>query len=257
MAEPNNGTGYTGFQDTPTIGHINAETFMIWSVLARITTAKVVQVMAVTNSGGVSPVGFVDIQPMVNQIDGTGNSVAHGVIYHCPYFRLQGGTDAIILDPKVGDIGVAIFADSDISSVVATKAQANPGSRRRFDMADALYIGGYLNGTPVQYVEFSASGIKIVSPTAIELDAPDIKLVAPTVEINASTSATVTTPRFTVNGDTILNGQISQGAGGTGSNASLIGPLTVTNDVTASGTSVHTHTHKGVTPGSGSTGGPN
>jgi hypothetical protein len=69
----------------------------------------------------------------------------------------------------------------------------------------------------------------------------------------ATTSATITTPSFTVNGATQLNGSISQGSGSSGSSASLIGPLGVTNDVTANGTSVHSHVHGGVEPGSGST----
>ena len=57
-----------------------------------------------------------------------------------------------LIDPTQGDIGLAIFADRDISSVRANRAQANPGSYRRFDMADGVYIGGILNGMPTQTV---------------------------------------------------------------------------------------------------------
>src|SRR6185312_7579436 len=150
---------------------------------------------------------------------------------------------AIILDPQVGDIGIAIFADHDISSVAANKAQANPGSWRRFSMADALYVGGLLNGVPGQYVQFSSAGIELHSPTRITLDAPDIVMQAPTIEMNADTSITATTPIFTINGDAVINGGISQGSGGSGGTVSLIGPASVTNDLTAQGKSVHNHTH--------------
>jgi hypothetical protein len=119
----------------------------------------------------------VDIKPLVNQVDGAGNVVPHGVIYHCPYFRYQGGSNAIILDPVVGDIGLAVFAERDISSAVASQAQAAPGSWRQHDMADGMYVGGFLGkAAPTQFVEFSASGITITSPTKITLTAPAVQI---------------------------------------------------------------------------------
>jgi hypothetical protein len=211
---------------------------------------QVCKVLSVTNDGGVAPVGFVSLQPMVNQLDGYGNAMPHGEIFNVPYFRLQGGANAIILDPQVGDIGWAGFADRDISSVKATKAQANPGSRRKFSMADAVYMGGILNGTPSQYVAFSSSGISIVSPTKISLSAPTIVLQATeTIGLTAGTEITNSAPAIEI------DGQMTQGEGPLGGNASMQGPLNVTQDVTAQGTSVHTHTHPD--PQGGNTGPPN
>ena len=119
--------------------------------------------MAVTG-GGVGAVGYVDVQPLVNQVDGFGSAIPQGRLHNIPYLRMQGGVNAIILDPQVGDIGVCVFSDRDISSVKTTKARANPGSRRRFDVADGLYLGGMLNGAPSQYIEFAPDRINIVSP---------------------------------------------------------------------------------------------
>src|ERR1700735_2405174 len=156
---PNGGQGYSGFQQTDSASSDrNSQTFFVWSILARVRTMTMVKVMGVTNAGGIAPVGLVDLMPLVNQIDGSGNAVPPGTIYGCPYFRLQGGANAIIIDPQVGDIGWAGFADRDISSVIANKGQANPGSRRMFDMADAVYFGGMLNGAPQQYIAFSSTG---------------------------------------------------------------------------------------------------
>lgn len=165
-------------------GDFNAMQFMIRQVLGKLGTTMLVEVMAVTNAGGVSPVGFVDIKPMVAQTDGAGNVTAHGTIFNVPYFRLQGGANAVILDPEVGDIGIASVASRDISSAKATKAAAAPGSRRRFDLADSLYIGGVLNGAPTQYVRFSAAGVEIKSPTKIILDAPAVEVVGGTLTHN-------------------------------------------------------------------------
>lgn len=234
----------------------NEQSFLVKQILSTRNIATLVQVKAVTNTGGLSPVGFVDVLPLVNQIDGDYNGVPHGVVHNLPYFRLQGGVNAIILDSQVGDIGVAVFADRDISSVKAKKGQANPGSMRRSDFADGLYIGGFLNGAPTQFVQFSPAGINIHSPVAVILDAPNVQITAATVEIVATASATVTTPTFTVNGATTLNGSLSQGTGASGGGATMLGPINVTNDVVAGGKSLKTHVHSGVTAGSSNTGGP-
>ena len=132
--------------------------FVVRSILAGVATATLVRVEAASASGGVEAVGFVDVRPMVAQVDGRGQPMPHGIIHEGPYFRLQGGTNAVIIDPAVGDIGLAVFASHDLSSVKANRAPANPGSRRRFAMSDALYVGGMLNGAPQNYLRFTASG---------------------------------------------------------------------------------------------------
>lgn len=171
------GGGSTGQQRAASgFGDLNATTFLMQQMLARIATVTLVRVKAVTNVGGVAPVGFVDVQPMVAQLDGAGDAVPHGVIHNVPYFRLQGGRNAVILDPEVGDIGIAGFASRDISAVKASKAPANPGSMRRFDHADALYWGGVLNAAPEQFVAFSKTGIAVVSPTKVTIKAPNTEV---------------------------------------------------------------------------------
>jgi hypothetical protein len=165
----------------------NEQSFLIWSILKSISGAKLVEVISCTNSGGVSPVGFVNVRPLVNQLDGYGNAVPHGQIFNLPFFRVQGGTNAVICDPAPGDIGLAIVEDRDISAVKNTKAQANPGSRRAFDLSDGLFIGGFLNGTPTQYVQFSSSGITIVTPGDVNIQAAGN--INATAQGNASVSA--------------------------------------------------------------------
>jgi hypothetical protein len=144
--------------------HFNAIAFLIKAMTGQLWTATLVKVVAVTGGGGaVALAGTVDVQPLVNQLDGQDQATPHGTIFGVPYFRAQGGANAIILDPLVGDLGIAVFADHDISSVVANKGAANPGSRRRFSPSDALYLGGFLNAVPTQYLAF-AGGIDVESP---------------------------------------------------------------------------------------------
>jgi hypothetical protein len=170
---------FQGKQDASSpLDEYNALTFVVKQILNLISTAKVVKVISCTNSGGVSAVGFVDVMPMVNQVDGAGNAVPHTVLHNLPYMRLQGGANAVICDPQPGDIGVAVFSDRDISIVKRTKAQANPGSAAKFAMGDGIYLGMVLNAAPTQYVQFNDGGINVTDKNAntIVMDATGITI---------------------------------------------------------------------------------
>lgn len=188
--------GYVGTQGPESrASEFNAVEFVITQLLNKRNYTTLVRVMAVRSVGEVAPVGFVDVQIMLNQIDAAGNSMPHGIVNNVPYFRLQGGANAVIIDPQVGDIGMATFADRDISSVKANRAISNPGSKRRADIADGLYTGGFLNGVPTQYVRFTDGGIEVVSPTQVKLKAPIIVLDGVVTMTSTATAATsITAP---------------------------------------------------------------
>lgn len=185
----NNGVPTGGLTPWSVWGRYNNINFAIQQAIGRMQTATLVRIESCTNDGDLSPVGFVDVTPLVNQIDANGNPTPHVTIYNLPYLRMQGGTNAIILDPVVGDIGVAVFASRDISKVKTTQGQANPGSFRQYDFADGLYLGGMLNAVPEQYIRFNSEGVEIVSPNKITLNAPDIALIG---DVTISQSLTVT-----------------------------------------------------------------
>lgn len=157
-------------------GVYNNLRFAVQQAMANVQTATIVKVISCSNDGGVSPVGSVDVQILVNQISGNAVPTPHVTMYGLPYLRIQGGTNAVIMDPQAGDIGIAIFASRDITNVKSTKAQANPGSFRTHDFSDGMYLGGLLNGVPAQYIQFDADGISIVSPTAITVTAPAVTI---------------------------------------------------------------------------------
>lgn len=143
----------------------NSISFLIDQAIMLLQTITLVKVVSV-HGAGVGPTGTVDVQPLVNQMvagpNGTRTAVPHGTIYDIPFFRLQGGNSAFICDPVVGDIGKCAFASRDISSVKANKDVANPGSLRVYDWSDGLYLGGYINGTPTQYIQMLAGAAGIL-----------------------------------------------------------------------------------------------
>jgi len=199
----------------------NEQLALITSILNKATFMTLVQVVGVDlpDAGTNNYTGTVDVKPLVHQVDGKQNPIVHGVIYGMGYIRIQGGLNAIIIDPQIGDIGLAVFANNDISGVKASKAPSTPGSARRNDWADGIYIGGLLNAIPLRFIRISdINGIEIIS----------------------TNNVTITAPQTTINGAVQVNGT-----------------LTASVDVVANGTHLHTHTHGGVQTGSGNTGAPN
>ena len=290
--DENNQDGYYGAKLAPDSNdEYNALLFMVRQVLANCSHVALVRVESVTSTGELAEASTVDVLPLVNQLDGQGNAWPHGVVNGLIYLRVQGGKNAIIMDPEVGDIGIAVFADRDISSVVATKDQANPGSARRFDMADGIYLGGVLNGVPEQFVRFSADGIEIVSPVQVKLSAPNVRIEADTVEVEAGDSITMsagssmeaTAPNMDFNASTkirlntplvemtgaasvallaSLNGGFAALPQVGGGASTIQGNLTQTGNFTNNGSVVNNgkdiganHKHSGVQTGAGQTGG--
>lgn len=215
---PSNNQAYLGNQSpASSSSEFNTLSFMIQGALTKIRTAHPVTVVACTNSGGLSAAGTVDVKPLVNQIDGYGNPTPHGTIYKRPYLRWQGGTNAIIMDPVAGDIGLLVCCDRDTSAILNTMAAANPGSMRSFDFADGFYIAAIGNGTPSNFVQFTGGNINVTSPGVITLTGSSIVLDGP---VTGNSTATFS------------------------------------GDVVGSGTSLHSHVHSGVTTGGANTGAP-
>lgn len=155
MADQVRQASYTDYSNS-----YNEMLFVIRQRMAELQTALPVKVIAVKPNDGHT--GFVDVQPLVQQISADSTVVDHGIIYNVPYFRLQGGVNGIIIDPAVGDIGLCDFCSRDISAVKNSKQIAPPASRRIHSFSDAIYIGGLLNAAPTRFIEFNDNGINVV-----------------------------------------------------------------------------------------------
>lgn len=148
---------------------------------ASVRTGVVVKVKAV-HGGGTGPAPTVDLEIQVDQMDGVGIRTPHGVINDIPCMRIQGGGNAIIMDPRVGDVGYLVVADRDISSVKANKGErSGPGSRRRHNLSDGVYMGAMLNpANPSQWVQWRDDGITIRDKNGNEIQmntAGEVKIV--------------------------------------------------------------------------------
>ena len=114
-------------------GDYNMHVELIHSIMSGMAVSTLVTVKKVNTAKK-----QIDVQPMVTQVDGFGQPVSHGIIYGIPYMQVQYGTSAILMTPKVGDIGLCVFCHNDISTVKNTKKESLPGSYRRNSFSDGI-----------------------------------------------------------------------------------------------------------------------
>lgn len=237
MVQQDYGYGQATPQDSGS--EFNAIAFIVRQITARMDTMKLVKVQAVNGSGGVGAAPTVDVLPLVQMVDGNGNATPIAVVHGVPCQRLQGGNCAIIVDPKVGDIGYVVVSDRDISNAKAKPGEVvTPGSFRKFDLADGIYVGGILNAAPTVYVWLKSDGfLKIADAHGNVLE----------------TSAT----GFSFTGDVKVTGKLEATQMGTiDANLSVTGNITATGVVVAGQggpdqVALQTHVHT-----SGSAGNP-
>ncbi|MGO4743969.1 oxidoreductase [Serratia quinivorans] len=151
---------------TDTNTDANTMEFVMRRFLDRHCFVTLCRVTAITDSG-------LSIMPLLHAFTGSGDKVDGGTITGVPFFRLQSGVSAIIMDPFVGDIGLALICDRDISAIKQTGSAALPGSNRMHSLSDAVYLGGVLNQSPTQTIAFTDK-IRITAPNGIVINGLEI-----------------------------------------------------------------------------------
>lgn len=172
--------------DTPKIGapfeaqfhEGRMQEWIIQRLIRQIHTSTLVKVLQVYPTSGA--VGFVDVQPMVQQTTTNNVVIDTAPMYRMPYMRPQGGKSAVIVDPAEGDIGLAVFAERDITGVVNTQDLGPAPTNRAYDAGDGVYLGGFLNQDPEQWLKFFAT------------DGAELKAPLFTVDAEVRTSGNVT-----------------------------------------------------------------
>ncbi|MCZ9585010.1 Gp138 family membrane-puncturing spike protein [Klebsiella pneumoniae] len=187
-------------------------------------------------------------------------SVNLPLLVDVPVVFPRGGGCTLTFPVKAGDECLVIFADRCIDFWWQSGGIQEPVDERMHDLSDAFCIVG---------PQSQAKKIGGISTTAAQLRTDDgsafIEVAAGhdvTVKTSGKLTASadggteITSPEIILNGNVTINGNLSQGMGESGGSATMHGPVTVTNDVTAGGKSLMTHTHGGVEHGNDSTGEP-
>lgn len=209
-----------------------------------IYTALPVKVVAVN-----AP--YVDVKSTIYQIDNKNELIDQPIIYNVPYTQIQGGKNAIIIEPKVGDLGFCVFCQRDISAFKATKNYALPGSKRTYNPSDAIYIGGILNEQPERYVKITDDGVEIYGDANVTVKADNVQVEATNAVIKAQ-DTTIDSPVTKMVGNLLVAGGIAWGGEASGIdgapakfNTQIISTkgIVTTDDVVSGGISLQNHTH--------------
>ena len=164
------------------------------------------EIVMVTAIYGEAPNLKVDFLPLVTRTTNTGAPIPNAQVYGASVFRLQRGSSAIIMDPVVGDIGIALYCDKDSDNARRERISGAPNTTRCHSRIDALYLGGLLNQQPDQFIEFADNAINITSPNPVNVTCSKATIVAPD-------GVTVDSPNSHFTGNVTADGNITDNAG--------------------------------------------
>ena len=195
----------------------NALSFMIeQAIKGMVNTAIPVRVDSCTKPGVGGAAGYVSATPLVQQRGADGKSLMPVSLPQLPYYRVQAGTAAVVLDPQPGDIGLAVFSQQDASNVKeGTSEPVQAGSFRCFDMSDGFFVSTHHGQTPTTYVHLDPEKgeVTVKAPTKITIDCPQIELKGAVTMGGASGGADTITldGNITTNGNFSTTGNVSAG----------------------------------------------
>jgi len=159
-----------------TVAGAAQDMYIINNLIANIHTMMPVKILSVTvPPDSLAPIGRCEVLPLVQQIDGSNNVYPMGKIINVPYLRVQGGSNAIVIDPQVGDVGLCGFCERDISIVKRTGELSAPDTRRKYDINSAVYMFTMMSSAPTQYIHFKSSGIDIKTTGDLNINGLIIK----------------------------------------------------------------------------------
>ncbi|CNJ38631.1 Mu Gp45 domain-containing protein [Yersinia rohdei] len=191
---------------TPTSAQTNDAESLSYVFKRLLSGAFFIELVEVMNIRGEAPNLVVDVIPLVTRTDPSGATIQNSEIFNIPVFRLQRGGSAIIMNPVIGDIGMIAICDRDNSIARVNRRQSVPGGKRTHSKSDALYLGGFLNNHPSQFIEFADGAINITSPNPVNITCSKANITAPDgVEMQ--------TPLLHVSGNITADGNITDNAG--------------------------------------------
>ena len=193
------------------VGGAAQDKFIIQQLISNIQTMIPVEVTSVSvPTDTLAPIGRCSVKILVQQIDGNNNVYSGGTVINVPYLRVQGGKNAVVLDPVVGDVGLCGFCERDISMVKRTGTEAAPNTRRQYSLNDAVYMFTMMSGTPEQFVHFKDSGIDIKSTGDINING---LIIRPNGQLVLANGVVVDTHIHSQENDSAGNAQQDTGVG--------------------------------------------
>lgn len=199
------------------------------------------------------------IKGRVRGKDGATQTINMPLLLDCPVAWQGGGGCTLTFPIKHGDECLVVFASRCIDAWWQSGGVQEQAEYRMHNLSDGFVLPGVRSQPRRFNVSTSAAQLRTDDGAAFVEVFPETKFIRAqtTSDIEAVAGGSISlTAAVQINisaPDIFINGSVHQAGGPT----DIVGPVDVTNDVTAGGVSLMQHTHNGVEPGGGNTGQPN
>ncbi|WP_406706909.1 phage baseplate assembly protein V [Sodalis sp.] len=200
------------------------------------------------------------IKGVISDAQGRAQSVALPLLVDVPVIFPRGGGVTLTFPVAAGDECLVVFADRCIDFWWQNGGVQETIDPRQHDLSDAFaFVGPQSQAKKISGISLHAAQLRsddgaafveVAAGHAITVNTPG------TLKATAQGGVDVTAPTIVLNGNVTINGNLSQGMGDSGGSASINGPVSVKNDITAAGISLTNHVHTGVQSGGSKTGKP-
>jgi Phage protein Gp138 N-terminal domain len=238
----------------------------------RLNTALPGIIVGVKNASGT----LLDVQPAVNMLAETGETLPRSVILNVPAVMPQSSTGGLQFELNVGDPILLVFSQRGLEVWKSGDGKpASPNTMRMFDSRDCFAIPCVFPQatTPTQTgkhtyphsssdvvlvhnigkaneveIRLKKSGDVVINTTGkVTVNSTETEVNSDTAVVNAVTTVNGLT---TINGNTTINGTLNV-------STSVTTPTVVaTTSLTVQDQEMFEHAHDGVEPGTGTSGGP-
>ncbi|WP_434524380.1 phage baseplate assembly protein V [Photorhabdus asymbiotica] len=197
----------------------------------------------------------------IRKKNGEQESISLPLLVDVPVVFPRGGGVTLTFPVKAGDECLVVFADRCIDYWWQSGGIQEPVDPRQHSLSDGFaLIGPQSQQQKISNISISTAQLRSDDGAAyIELDpgSHNVTVITPAkLTATANGGTEITSPEIILNGNVTINGNLSQGMGAGGGTATIQGPVTVSNDVTAAGISFKNHVHSGVQSGGSNTGKP-
>ena len=187
------------------------------------------------------------VKPLIALVDTNGVQHPRDPIANVPVFLFGGGGFFQSFNLPAGSLGWIKATDRDISLFLQAFAESAPNTRAFHDFNNAMFFPDVMTGYTIDAEDSEAMVIQNLTGTVkVSLNDTRVKVTsgASTLTIE-SAQTTLDSAQVTIEGNLQVNGTVG-----------ATGDVSSDADVLAGSISLSNHTHSGVQPGSGDTGGP-
>lgn len=200
------------------------------------------------------------LKGQLSDTQGKSHSVTLPLLVDVPVIFPRGGGVTLTFPVSAGDECLVVFGDRCIDFWWQNGGVQETIDPRQHDLSDAFaFVGPQSQAKKISGISLHAAQLRsddgaafveVAAGHAITVNTPG------TLKATAQGGVDVTAPTIVLNGNVTINGNLSQGMGDSGGSASINGPVSVKNDITAAGISLTNHVHTGVQSGGSKTGKP-